>query len=501
MRGAGPHGSGRTHADRAPRDGAPVASGSAWTGIDWTPHEAQRAVLAARRGIVVAVGGIGSGKSETLGLWLLRQALALPRRPDGLTPTQWFVVGPEFAQIRRGQFPILLRHAKRLQGLGYGSVVRRVVYGLEPRIELRDGQVLLGMSGDQYRRMEGPDVDGAWLDEAQRQPEAAFTTAGQRHRSATDLRIGVSASPEDSPGWLWRLISGTDDAYNELRRRTPVRVFRWSTSANKANTGHVVGAVRALLEAGQRGLAAQKTGGRFRGTPEAPSHGAIDVSRAFVPRLVLTEEEARPVALGVDLAESRDWTWFTVLSARGVVLAQERFNNTVPGVPRSGFWSYVADRIRATAERWRVRVVVVDSAKTGAAIVDGFEVRPIGEGVKAEGFPTFVEGKKAEAIEAASLALTRGEIRVPDEWALDGGMAPVHVDWVDYLRKEWEELVPHEGQRGKRTWDHPPNGHDDGPVSLALAWHGLRLAPRAPVLVEPEDWDLSAFDSLGSRRF
>lgn len=487
LREASPYGQGNTVASRAKR--SLIAPGLSRVGFErleahregcscgpgeacpvWEPQDHQAALLSVDRGILLSAGALGSGKSEPGALRLLKWALRNPRRPDG-RPTKWYVIGPDFSLIKQEQFEKILEHARRLRG---AQVVKRVVGGQDPRIVLCHDQVILGRSSTDPNRLRGHEVDGFWLDEAQNVEEKAFRIAISRLRSTTAVRVVITGSPEDSPDWVWKFLSGEDEGYNKVRQRlldegSGLWAFRWSTAMNKANTGGVVGVVRAILDASAQGASAQELEGRFPATPEAPSLGVIDYGKAFVGKVTLPLGEVQPAVLGIDIGESIDFTWFTVMSSRGVVLAMERFNAGTPGVPRSEFFPYLEERIAAVAKRWRVNRVVIDSAKSGKAIQQNVSRKL--SGFKVEALATDAPGKKAAAIEALSVALGRGDVRIPTAWQTsEGGL---EVEHVEQLRKEFEEYVPTELGGGKRRWEHPDGGHDDGIVSLALAWHGI----------------------------
>ena len=476
-----PHGQGRTRASCATDElGVVGQDDPAWCSTSWKPQEFQEKVLACERGIVFAVGGIGSGKSEAGALRLLKWALQHPRRKDG-TPTRWYIVGPEFSLIRKEQFSKVLNHARRLRELGYSSLIRRVVQGQDPYVVLRDGQVLLGRSGDHYQRMEGFEVDGAWMDEAQRQPEKAFSTMCSRTRSSDDFRVVVTASPEDAPGWIWRGITGQDPKTNKIRRSllkigSGFRCFRWNSRANQANDAGVLDVIASVLEAAEEGLAAQKMSGRFPGTEEAPSLGAMNHARAFVPSIALTADSARPVSVGVDVGETDDFTWMSVMGARGDVLHMERWNANTPGIARTDFYPILESRTEELVLRWKAPKLVIDTAKAGKPIAQNL-TRKLRDKATVIGYDTGAGRRKAEAIEALGVAMGRGDVRIPLVWILAGQER--RVDQVEQLRKEFEEVVVvNSGER--RSYDHPRGGHDDGIVSLALAWHGLALGGSSP---------------------
>lgn len=480
LKEASPYGQGNTVASRAKR--SIIAPGLCRVGFQikddgdplWEPQEHQAQLLSVDRGILLSAGALGSGKSEPGALKLLQWALKNPRRPDG-RPTKWYVIGPDFSLIKQEQFEKILEHARRLRD---AQVVKRVVGGQDPRIILCHDQVILGRSSTDPNRLRGHEVDGFWLDEAQNVEEKAFRIAVSRIRSTTAVRIVITGSPEDSPDWIWKLLSGEDDGYNKVRERlieegSGLWAFRWSTAMNKANKGAVVGVVRAILDASSSGASSQELEGRFPGTPEAPALGVINYGQAFVGEADLPISDLQPAVLGVDIGETVDFTWFTVLSSRGVVLAMERFNAGTPNVPRDTFYPYLEGRIVATAKRWRVKRVVIDIAKSGKAIHQN--VVPKLGGVTVEPFPTDAPGRKSAVIEALAVALGRGDVRIPSSWkSAEGGIA---VDHVPQLRKEFEEFIPTDVGQGKRRWTHPDGGHDDGIVSLALAAHGILGRP------------------------
>lgn len=466
---ASPYGQGNTLASRAAR--APLAPGLARVGMDWTPQVHQAQLLAVDRGILLSAGALGSGKSEPGALRLLKWALRYPRRPDG-RPTKWYALGPDFSLLRQEQFGKILEHARRIKG---AEVVKRVVGGQDPRIILCHDQVILGRSTTDADRLRGHEVDGFWLDEAQNVEEKAFRIAISRLRSTTAIRVVITGSPEDSPDWIWKLLSGEDEGYNRVRLRlieegSGLWPFRWSSIMNTANSTSVLGVVRAVLDASTHNASAQELEGRFPNTSEAPGQNALNFVRAFVGRVEIRGEEAIPQVLGVDIGETLDFSWLTVMSSRGVVLYQERFNAGSPGVPRATFYPFLQDRIEQLAGVWRVKKVAIDSAKSGKSLAQALAVK-VGDRFKVEGVDTSIPGRKSEIVEALLLATAAGRVRVPTAWRL-GGQPEQTVDHVPQLRKEFEEMTIYEVGK-KRAFDHPSGGHDDGPVALAIAWKGL----------------------------
>jgi hypothetical protein len=437
----------------------------------FVPHPAQACMLACERGMVMSSGALGSGKSEPGALTLLRWALRHPRREDG-QPTQWYAIAPDFRRIRRELFKKLLGHARKLPV----NVVRRVTYGLDPKIVLYHGQTIYGASATDPDRLRAYEIDGEWWDEIEQIPEKAFRIGVSRLRSTDAVRIVMTGSPEDVPNWNWNMISGQSEPHNKIRQQlidsgSGFWCFRWASTENKSNSSDVLGTVKVVMDASAEGLSVQELEGRFPGTPEAPALGLFDYTKAFVASLPLNAREATPAVMGVDIGETHDFTWLTVLGKTGVVLYMERWNAGSPGVDRERFFLNLPERLQAVAEIWRVPLVVIDIAKSGKPVCQSLAAMLEGR-AKVEPYGTDAVGKKSAAIEALTVALARGDVKVPLKWIGPDGAEHV-VPETPQLRKEFSELVRTDVGQGKRQFHHPQGGHDDGVVSLALAYFGL----------------------------
>jgi hypothetical protein len=463
------HGRGNKDERTAPRV-APVR-GTAKLVTKFVAHDAQRPMLAVERGIIMSSGALGSGKSEPGSLMLLRWALRYPRREDG-QPTQWYAIAPDFRRIRRELFKKLLGHCRKLPV----NVVKRVTFGLDPKIVLCHGQTIYGASANDPDRLRAYEIDGAWWDEIEQIPEKAFRIGTSRLRSTDAIRIVMTGSPEDAPSWNWNLISGESERHNKIRQQllesgSGFWCFRWASAENKSNDPGVLGTVRAVLEASEEGISVQELEGRYPGTHEAPTVGVVDYQKAFVASLPLNAREATPAVLGVDVGETHDYTWLTVLGKTGVVLYMERWNADSPSMQRGTFYLDADKRIREVATLFRVPVVVIDIAKAGKP-VSQYLAAGLESKAKVESYATDAVGKKVAAIEALMVALSRGDVKVPLKWIAPDGTEHV-VNEVSQLRKEFSELIRKDVGQGKRQFHHPQGGHDDGIVSLALALHGL----------------------------
>jgi hypothetical protein len=443
------------------------------TGIatKWGAQEHQAKALASDTGIDVIVGGLGSGKSDVGALKLLTWALRYPRRKDG-SPTKWLILGPDFSFLKDEQMQKILDRASELDGAPYETIVKRVVFGQNPKIVLCHDQELLCRSGTEPKRMRGHQFSGMWMDEAEFQHEAAFTMAITRMRSAKAIRAVVTTSPQSvRNSWIWPLVSGTNDGYNRVREKTQVRVHRWRSRDNKANEPEVLDAIGAVLEATSPGASAQELDGLFLGTHEAPDRGVFDFQKAFVSRLMLSESEMRAAVLGVDLGKQHDFTWLTILGNTGVVLYMDRFNASTLDTKRQTFYTAALDRIVTLVDEFRIPLVKIDTAMQGASFADMLRTK-LGARSRVEGYGTDAPKRKAQALEALGVALSRQTVRIPEVWVAPTGLE-TRIEHVAQLKRELVELQVEE-RDGYRVFDHPQGGHDDGVVSLALAYSGIK---------------------------
>lgn len=436
------------------------------------PH--QIPALCADSGITFVVGGLGSGKSYAASQRLVTWALRNPYRKDK-TPTKWLVLGKDYSLLVNEQMQYCLTRIEEIEG--NLPLVKRVLRHPDPQIELVHGQTIHFRSGADPSRLRGHQYDGCWGDELEFMDAKAFTVALSRQRSADRIRFIGTTSPERvTSSWVWPMLTGEHEKFNEIRAKTPVRVFRWKSSDNKSNEAEVLSTIEAVLNAFSPNQARQELDGLFLGAEvmEAP---AIEYAKAFVPTVRLTSAlDATGAVLGVDLGRTEDFTWLVVLNRSGVVLAQDRFNITTPGVSRDRFYVYAEQRCLDLVSRFKIPLVKVDTALHGAAFADNLKQKLMGR-ARVDGFRTDASRRKSEAVEALAVALSNGQVRVPNSVVTPSGTA-IQVQHVDQLRHEFSDLIV-EDKYGYRTFNHRQGGHDDGVVALALAWQGLGRAPGA----------------------
>lgn len=150
---------------------------------------------------------------------------------------------------------------------------------------------------------------------------------------------------------------------------------------------------------------------------------------------------------GLDWALSHDYTVLTVIDATDKALVYiDRFN----GID----YSLQRERIKATCERFNVRVVVAEENAMGQP--NNAELRRMG--VKVRDFTTTAT-TKADIIEELAASFERGAIKIINDPILIG------------------ELEAYESERatsGGVKYGAPQGMHDDTVMSLAIGWSNIR---------------------------
>lgn len=160
--------------------------------------------------------------------------------------------------------------------------------------------------------------------------------------------------------------------------------------------------------------------------------------------------DGRAYVIGVDWGRHQDFTVLTVLDARDrAVVALDRFTQIEYAVQLR--------RLKALRLRFPHAAVAAEANSIGGPLIE--QLRR--DGVNVTAFQT-TNASKAQAIEALALAFEQGDIRIPPEqWLIDELMA-----------FDQERTVS-----GLMRYSAPSGGHDDGVMSLAIAWHAQSANP------------------------
>jgi phage FluMu gp28-like protein len=151
--------------------------------------------------------------------------------------------------------------------------------------------------------------------------------------------------------------------------------------------------------------------------------------------------------IGVDLARKADFTAIIVIDTSVYpkrVVYMDRFNQID--------WHIQVNRIKAVAERYQTRDIIVDQTGVGDPIVQQLqrEVSPSVVGFQ------FTNATKAEIVERLALAFEKQEIAILKDDTL-----------IQELRAYEQERLP----SGLIRYSAPENLHDDCVSSLCMAWY------------------------------
>ncbi len=181
------------------------------------------------------------------------------------------------------------------------------------------------------------------------------------------------------------------------------------------------------------------TGGVFRGVREAAT--------------AQRQSEAMPghaYVMGVDWGKHNDFTVLTVVDAtEGAAVLLDRFNQIDYALQRG--------RLRTLYDAFRPRTIIAERNSMGEPVIEQLQR----DGLPVQAFTT-TAASKTEAIEALSLAIERGQLRILDDPTLIA------------------ELQAYEAERlpsGMLRYGAPEGMHDDTVISLALAWSGIDGPP------------------------
>ena len=183
-------------------------------------------------------------------------------------------------------------------------------------------------------------------------------------------------------------------------------------------------------------------------------NATVDPGLPTDPHAASAAKDGRAYVIGVDWGRHNDFTVFTVVDAKErAVVAVDRFTDIDYAVQLS--------RLQALHQRFPRAPILAESNSMGGPLIE--QLQRLRLPVRA--FQT-TAASKAEAIEALALAFEQGSIRLPAvQWLLDELMA-----------FDQERLAS-----GAMRYAAPKGGHDDGVMSLAIAWHGLQWSNARPL--------------------
>ena len=288
-------------------------------------------------------------------------------------------------------------------------------------VELANGARLWFKSADIPDTLYGDDVSAAVVDEATRCTEDAWN-AVRSTLTATRGPCRIIGNVKGRKNWVYRLArmaeSGAPNmAYHRLTAYDAV-------AGGILDPEEIEDARRVLPDNVFRELYLAEP------TDDGANPFGLDAIRDCVAPL----SDAAPVAYGVDLAKSHDWTVICGVDAAGRVCRLDRFQSD---------WGATRERVSRTVGN---ALAYIDSTGVGDPICEDIaRVCRNAEGWK------FTSSSKQQLMEGLAAAIQSREIRIPAGWL----QSELESFGFRYLNGR----VSYEAQ----------SGHDDGVCALALA--------------------------------
>lgn len=279
--------------------------------------------------------------------------------------------------------------------------------------------------GDNSDSIYGSDYSFVVIDEASRVPEAAWY-AVRSTLTATQGRIRIIGNVKGRQNW----------AYREARKAeagAPGMAYHKIIAADAVAAGVLA---PEEIEDARRTLPDNVFRELYLAEPSDDSGNPFGL--AAIRSCVALESEASPVAFGIDLAKSVDWTVVCGLDADGCVCTLDRWQSD---------WGQTKRRILDTCGEVPT---LVDSTGVGDPIVEDLQ-RARGGVFEAY---KFTSQSKQQIMEGLAAAIQRQEVRFPSGW----------------LQNELEVFEYEYTARGVK-YQAPEGLHDDGVCALALAVH------------------------------
>ena len=260
------------------------------------------------------------------------------------------------------------------------------------------------------------------------------------------------------------------ELYQNGRADNPKRLDNWEsftfpTLANPHIPPEEVEKMRLLLPErvfAQEYLAQflEDGGGVFRRVTDA-----IDNNLKTDPYTARDTGDGTAYVIGVDWGRHNDFTVFTTIDARrNAVVAIDRFTDIDYSVQLS--------RLQALHLRFPRAPILAESNSMGGPLIEQLQRMRL----PVQAFHTSA-ASKTQAIEALALAFENASIRLPN------------VPWlIDELMAFDQERLP----SGMMRYGAPRGGHDDGVMSLAIAWSGVNAAmSESPAIKQqPRQWGI-----------
>ncbi len=360
----------------------------------------------ARYGVIEA--STKSGKTHGAIAWLTEQALV-----HGRPGRHYWWVAPVYPQAK-----IAYRRLHRALPHEYQHSNES-----DLSITLPNGAMIWFKSGEKPDNLYGEDVYAAVLDEASRMREESWH-AVRSTLTATRGPVRIIGNVRGRRNWAYQLARKAEagEPGMEYHRITAVDAIE----AGVLDEAEIEDAKRQLPDAVFRELY----------MAEAADDEGNPFGYEAIRRGVALMSTNRPVAFGVDLAKSVDWTVIIGLDADGSVCHFDRFQAP---------WQ---ETIRRIAKAVGSVPTLVDSTGVGDPVLEALQRE---QGLRAKGY-LFTGASKQKLMEGLAVAIQSGAVRYP------GGAIVQELEGFGYAYTRTG--VRYEGMEGM---------HDDCVCALALA--------------------------------
>jgi hypothetical protein len=371
----------------------------------------------ARYGLIEA--STKAGKTVACIAWLFEQALS------GAPGQNFWWVAPVYPQAK-----IAFRRLKR--GLPLAIFTANET---ELTVRLLNGAVIWFKSGENSDNLYGEDVYAAVIDEASRVKEDSFI-AVRSTLTATRGPLRIIGNVKGRKNWFFRMARRAEAG-------EPGMAFSKLTALDA-----VKGGVLAQEEIDDARRQLPENVFRELYMAEASEDGANPFGTSAIQACtVRTLSEEAPVACGVDLAKSVDWTVVIGLDRKAAVSGFARWQSP---------WDVTEKRILDLVGR---TPTLIDSTGVGDPIVERLQKTRHNT---FEGFH-FSSSSKQKLMEGLAVAIQSGAVRFPD------GAIRAELDVFEY-----------QYTRTGVRYGAPEGHHDDCVMALALAVeHHRQHAPRS----------------------
>jgi phage FluMu gp28-like protein len=377
----------------------------------------QKAFVEDQARYTVVEATVKAGKTCACLAWILKLAF----RPGNEGKVFWWVA-PIFPQTKIAY--------RRLKGWLTERPELAKFNESELMVTLANGAVITFKGADNPDSLYGESVFGAVIDEASRCKEEAWH-AVRSTLTSTRGPLKIIGNVRGRKNWAYQLARRAEAGEQGLSYH---KLTAWdAVEAGVLAAEEIEDAKRLLPEAVFRELYLAEP------SDDGGNPFGLDAIEGCVGEL----SAEPPVAIGVDLAKSADWTVVIGVDERGRCCLYERWQDS---------WQQTTRRLVDILLQHQEAVVQVDSTGVGDPIVEDLQQTvPNVEGFK------FSSTSKQQLMEGLAVAIQRGEIGYPE--------GPIAAEL-----REFEYSVRRTGV----SYSAPEGLHDDCVCALALAVSGWR---------------------------